>query len=55
VETTAKKLLKTVADMREADKKLVSLINDDKVTLEVIKSFSGDAQDLAKVVKPFIK
>ena len=55
LEATSKKLLKTVAAMRDADKKLVSLINDDRISLESIKSFAADAKDLAKAVKPFIK
>lgn len=55
LETASKKFLKTVATMRAADKKLVSLINDDKITLDVISSFAVDAKDLAKAVKPFVK
>lgn len=54
LETTSRNLLKAVASLRQADDKLVSLIADNKITLDEIKAFADDAGDLAKAVKPFL-
>lgn len=53
LEATSQTLLKAIASLRQADAKLVSLIADNKITLDEIKAFADDAGDLAKAVKPF--
>ena len=54
LETTSKNLLKAVASLRQADDKLVTLIADNKIPLDEIKTFADDAGDLAKAAKPFL-
>jgi hypothetical protein len=54
LEATSINLLKAVASLRQANDKLVSLIGDNKITLDEIKAFADDAGDLAKAVKPFL-
>ncbi len=53
--TTAKKLLKTAASLREANEKLATLIVNDKITVDEIKTFADDAKDLPKAIKPFVQ
>lgn len=53
LEATSRNLQKTVASLRQADAKIVSLIAGNKITLDEIKAFADDAGDLTKAVKPF--
>jgi len=54
-ETTSQKLLKTVAALRDANRILAGLIENDKISLESIKSFAANSNELIKAVKPFVK
>jgi len=48
-------LLKAVASLRQAEKKLSDQIDNNKFTFDEIKSFAKDAANLAKAIKPFAK
>jgi hypothetical protein len=49
------KMFKAIASLRQADRELVALVTERQFTLDAIKSYSMNVNDLVKAIKPFTK
>ena len=53
LDRVSSKMFKAIASLRQADKNLVALVMEQQFSLDAIKSYSKNVNDLVKAIKPF--